>query len=129
MRHVDPDDDARPGLYRDFTAELFRLACAATRLDSKSLSARLREELGRRSLSRQTLAAWRSGAQAVPAEALWAAMRLGGTGSVQLTAQAVVTNPEFLRALQSDLDVDRIVRQIVAVGALMQANPPGGEHE
>jgi hypothetical protein len=58
--------------YRVFGALIFDELCHDTGINAEELQRRLREEL-RRSMSRQTLAAWRRGDQSVPTDVLFAA--------------------------------------------------------
>jgi hypothetical protein len=64
--------------YREQAAKAFDRACRLTGLSSTELCVQLSTAMGRRSMSRQTLAAWRHGVQAVPLGAFLAAAQLAG---------------------------------------------------
>lgn len=63
--------------YRMLSARMFDEAARRAGLSGSEMTRQLREELGRDSLSRQTLLAWRRGDQPVPMSAFLAACRIG----------------------------------------------------
>ncbi len=74
-----PDHEGGEPRYSERAARAFDRACQLTSLSNSELCRRFTEMLGRRHLlSRQTLAAWRTGRQAVPLSAFVVAANLAG---------------------------------------------------
>ena len=79
------EDARQPGppvaggnVYRQRVSATFEQLCLVTGLPNSALARQLRVQLGRKSLTRQTLRAWRSGEQPVPGEVFLAVVELAG---------------------------------------------------
>jgi hypothetical protein len=77
-------------VYRAFTSLLFDELCRRSGLTSVELTRRLRQDLQRPKLSRQTLAAWRAGDQDCPAAALYAVGAMIGIAPGDVATQLSV---------------------------------------
>ena len=68
-------------VYRQPVSTAFEQLCRLTGFSNNALARELCLRLGRRTLARQTLRAWRSGEQPVPGEAFLAVVELTGPGA------------------------------------------------
>ena len=68
-------------VYREAVSTTFEQLCRLTGLSNIALARELCVRLGRESLARQTLRAWRSGEQPVPGEAFLAVVELAGASA------------------------------------------------
>ena len=98
---------------RSFTALIFEELCQNTHVSTAELMRRIRRQLRRR-LSRQTLAAWRRGDQAVPAEVMFVVAWIAGVkvsdGSVSAAMKALAdpdADPSFVEMLRRYYGPDR----------------------
>lgn len=95
--------------YRKLSARMFDEAARRSGLSGSELTRRLRDELRRDSLSRQTLLAWRRGDQPVPLGAFLAACRIGQVRPPDVF-QAVVEKSS--RFETGDGEVSRLVKDL-----------------
>jgi hypothetical protein len=70
--------------YRREASLRFEQLCRLIGQPNSVLAETLRKKLGRETLSRHTLMAWRQGSQAVPMEAFLAAVELAGPDAIRL---------------------------------------------
>ncbi len=93
----------RPTAYRIQSSRRFEQLSRLTGLSNTALAERLRQSLERETLTRQTLAGWRSGDQPVPAEAFMAALELAGPEALNFILREVEEDVAayFSRAPQS----------------------------
>lgn len=72
--------------YRRFSAALFDEACQRTGLNNSKIADRLRELLGRETLNRQSIGAWRKGTQSVPTDVYLATLLMAGSWNFDVMA-------------------------------------------
>lgn len=105
---------------RELATLLFDEGCRRTHMTAHDLIEPVREGCQRTSLSRTTLASWRSGATEVPLCAMLTVMRISNTTTPELMASVIPAHPELIDAIPRAFDTPTIIRCLVALEAIIR---------